>query len=224
MQNANIVEFNTVYCAQFIELSCSISSYGAKIGKQIKPYTDSSLPFFNKLNLEAKLNVLNALKTYEQICSDTIKEGYDLDSLSLIWYALRRLKLRPPSDLFKNLKKEHVIEIHDLTGLQIFRNFNFYDFCSYSLEELYCSPWSYLFQHEAGALEMILDFVKGVAVGKIDNVVDLESSPHEAKELYSENKNHVRTTFEYGSPLFGEDSRPSATLVAEDMKLVLNSN
>lgn len=188
--------------------------------KKIVPYLDPSLPHFSKLSINDKLKATESLKTYLEICNGTIDELGSLTSLKLVWFALKRLGLTPPSNLFSMLDESHVIEIHDLQGVQIFRNFNFYDFCSYTVEDLYCYPWSSLFEHEQSGFIQICEFVKKIATGQISKAVKLNMPQHFAKESFSVCKNEVTSVFEIGAPVFNDSGVPVATLVAERMQLI----
>ena len=200
----------------FRALAEKLADFGNDARVSIKPYRDPSLPHFSKLNALKKRESLNNLQTYVEICEDTIRNGYDLSSLQIVWHALKKFSLRAPFNLFENIKETDVIEIHNLEGIQIFRNFNFYSFCSYTIEELYSSSWDYLYEHGDSALATLTQFVSDCASGEWSGPRPLDIPEYSIKENYSEGKFNLLVQMKVGSPLFAADKKPAATIITSD--------
>lgn len=131
---------------EFAALANKTVEYAIIAGSRLIPFSSPSMPFFNKLNHIDKLKVISELKSFNEICEQILSEGKALtDAKAMTWYALRKFNLHFPSDLFDFINDENVIEIYNRDNIQIFRNFNFFDVTSYTLEDLLCRPWVDLF-------------------------------------------------------------------------------
>lgn len=210
---------------KFRELALEYQEYAARADIQLRPFRSEDLPLFTKLSDEAKAKVVRALGTCVKICRDTVAAGNQVgDSPALIWGALKELGLRPPSDLFGYITQNAVVEVHSSEGIQVFRNFNFYRYCSYSIEELYCGSWSYLYDRDETAATSIMDFVKGVFSGELRTTVPLSVPPHHVRERYSEGQHEVILQMQWGAPLFHDGtSAPAATIIIERIDFVSSS-
>ena len=143
------------------------------------------------------------------------------NSPALIWAGLKELGLRPCSDVFNLMTEDRVVEIYSNEGIQIFRNFAFYEFCSYSIEELYCGHWTELFDRSSEMNQACADFLTNVFTGKLENTADLDFPLHQVWEIYSPLKVKVELKMIYGSPLFQVGtSKPVAAMVIEKAKIV----
>lgn len=201
----------------FRELSLAYQKYGQEAGVKFKAFHDPSLPLFSAKSESERRAILNALAICVKICDAVKAEGHGMsDSPALIWRALMEFGLRPPSDLFSFIKPTSVIEVHSLEGIQIFRNFNFYRFCSYTIEELYSDSWELLFDRHDAPISAIIDFVMRCADGRVKNTQLTGIPLHVVGELFSENKNIVTLNMEFGAPLFDAfSSKPAATMMVE---------
>jgi hypothetical protein len=211
---------------KFLSLCVEISQMAKSIGVEVLPFVERSLPRFSSLTPEAQKLAFRNLSTYHGICSSTIQAGNSVqESKSLIWFAIKAFGFRPTSDLFNFVTDDHVIEIHDQTGVQIFRNFQFYKFCSYSIEELYCVSWPDLFSHEGEFTQQILEKGMLLLSGNVNSTIPFNVTDHKIQETNSICKFQIRANVEFGSPLFNfETGRPEATIVLEKGDLLNPEN
>lgn len=202
---------------QFRQLCTKVAEFGKGSGVTIVPYSTPDLPFFSRLPQEQQKSALEALKNYVTVCD--IIAANDIafqDTPKMIWRAITSMSLRPPSDLFLNLRQGDVIEIHNAHGIQIFRNFEFYEFCGYSIEELYSSPWNELFWHEPTGLHRLIEFSQSVLSGQVKNTISLQWPEHFIEETQSPFKYKIAARFRHGAPLFNKEGAPVAhILIAE---------
>ena len=207
---------------QFREFADEISALGAKAGVRITPYREESVPHFARQSEDKQLNIVNELATYVRICHATLSAGGKLDDSTVFtWNALKEFKLRPPSDLFNYIAEDNVIEIHTKEGIQIFRNFRFYECCSYSLEELACFPWNVLYRRNESAFMALMGAVQRMMSGAVRETIPLEGlGRHLIEEAHSPYKYKIDAEMNYGAPLFDEDNVPVATIVIERGKVM----
>lgn len=206
----------------FRELSRAYASFAARAGVEVIPFLDSELPLFSALDPYRQAEILNALGVCVKICERAQFEGSRGDqSPSLVWSALKEFKLRPPSDFFGYIQPDSVIEIHSPMGIQLFRNFNFYQYCSYTIEELYSQDWNTLFTRNGEIVVQMLDFVKKIYTGQVTHTVAPGIPAYTAEETTSRKRYQIKVEWVWGAPLFEEGtSVPMATIAIEKAQLL----
>jgi hypothetical protein len=186
----------------FKKLTTKISFLLSAEGVKIRPYVDG-LPHFTKLPYEKKQSVIDYLQFYCNLCVSQVSEGYRIkDSSSFTWRALRQLGLVPRSDLFQHMTDEMVCEIYSPDHVQLFRNFKFFEFCSYSLEELHCIEWWFLYERDAEINALIMDQGLKVATGEIPENIVPNIPRHILRERDSMDKISLSFEFTLFGPLY----------------------
>jgi hypothetical protein len=158
---------------------------------------------FAKLDEKSRSRAIEGLKFYLHLCEVATERSWaPLNDHRLTWYALKRIGLKPPSSLFTHLQPESCIEIYDSAGVQIYRNFNFCKYVTYSLEELLIYPWTDLY----GRNDEIFKHM-GVVAGQAftsKDPFDPAIPVHPVRELRSMGHREMNIHFEWVSPLFNE--------------------
>jgi hypothetical protein len=198
-----------------------ISMLLASEGLHRRAYLEG-LPFFGRLSIDQKKDIVEQLSFYQDLCSEQIAEGFSLkDSPTFIWRALRSLGLTPPSDLFSTITQEDIIEIYSSENRQLFRNFNFFEYCSYSFEELHSLEWWHLFQRDGEVLRKLYEPVDLLMSGKVRESIVPNVEPHVISEISSEDRLSMQYDIRLVSPLF-KNRQPAAYLVVERAQLIKN--
>jgi len=204
---------------QFKDLSNKLSVLLATEGIDVKPYVNG-LPFFSSLSIGSQQAVNEHLKLYYSLCCEQLSEGYQLsDGASFLWRALRRLGLVPRSDLFQHFTKDSVIEIYSFENKQLFRNINFFKFCSYTLEELHAVEWWRLFQRDDSITQRLYGYAAQIFNGERANNFIPDVSKHTVYELASADKLVMEINFNIMGPL-KRNHQTEALIVAEDVRIV----
>jgi hypothetical protein len=208
---------------RFRELATEVARQGEIIGVEIVPYRDANLPFFSELASEKRKSILEDLADYVAICQATKAQGYDLnDGPRLLWNALLKFGLRPTSDLFQFAHDGNVIEIHNQNFVQIFRNFRFYECCSYTLEELHCFPWTTLYRRVQAVEGQLIEAVTDIFAGKVTRTLRLDIAPHVIEETQSPFRFRIQAQVRHISPLYDENTGKVAATVVIEQGSVLN--
>lgn len=207
---------------RFKTLALRYRDFALQAGVELTPFRDESLPLFTEQTSERRSQILEALGVRVDVCEETVAQGKSVsDSPVLVWNALKKLKLRPTSDLFSSITGNRVVEVHSLEGVQLFSNFNYYRYTSYSLEDLYCAPWNELFAHEPGSLEKLIGVVTKIATGEWTTTAPTGIPPHRVSEARSEQGFEILLDMQLASPLFAEGtSTPVASVVLEEVSFV----
>ena len=186
---------------KFTYLSEGLAKFAHKLNIPLLPYRDSKLPHFSTLSAELKEVVIKSLEDIYAIYSSIEQESKDIaDSKTVLWYTIKRLGLRPSSDLFAAINDADIIEIHTPT-LQIFRNLNFFRLCSYSIEEVTSIHWTELFYRDQKYTDQIIACGATVFT-KQESIITTAIEPHVTEELMSELKLNVHYNMKAMYPLF----------------------
>jgi len=206
---------------RFRELADKYAHFASQAGVELRGYREPSLPHFTSQSEENRAAILSALERCVHICEQTRSEGHSMsDSPALIWVALKEFGFHPPSDLFNHIDRQSVIEVHSNQGIQFFRTFNFYKYCSYSLEELYCMPWFQLFEREEKYINQMIALATKIFTGETRNTVPMNLPVHVVKEKFSVGQHQVKLNMKFIAPAFDVNGAPAATIVVEGIKPV----
>lgn len=168
---------------EFKYLALRVSEFASEAETPVIPYHDPNLLLFRQADQNHKLAINAGLRSIVDICEACVAEGVHLkDQPQFLWMALTRLSLRPTSDFFSHLQSEDIVEIHGPAG-QIFRNFNYYRYCSYSLEELSSIHWTKLYDRNRDLENQLVGMTKQVIDRKCTIFADQEK--HIVKETSS---------------------------------------
>ncbi len=206
---------------QFRRLANEISKLAENVNVNIISYRDEGLPCFSKLDGNQQLEVLKQLNSYLKICQNTLEQyGKDNFSVQMTWSSLKDHGLIPCNDLFDKITSEDVIEIHDMNHKQIFRNLVYFKYCSYSIEDLHCLPWTELYYRPKEDLDQLISYAQMVAKQPPKNTLYCNLGPHLIRELNSLNRYNILNTVKYYSPLFNKQGHMVAAIAIESPKLI----
>lgn len=186
------------------------------------PFRHESLPYFAKLTLIEQQDAVMRLAQYVSICQDVIASGGDLrDSRTFTWRAMRSFGFLPNSSLFSTMGSDDVVEIYDTQNVQIFRNLQFFKYCSYTLEDLYSRSWPELFirenqAHTEAALALITALIETKSRETI--VPDLETQI--VYETDSRSNVRVEIDFSAISILYDRSEQPRAFISVETFRVL----
>ncbi len=181
----------------FLEASDSVRTLAARLGISVLPVLDLENPSFLRLNTADQAAVLERLKIYSGLLEQASSAEL-LDEKKLLWFALSRLRLAPPSDLLDMMQEGDLIEVY-VGDRQVYRSFNYYNYCSYSLDELETIPWSELFARDEQWTNEIFKEI-GSCLGT-RKVITSQVPAHEVREIRSAYKNKFLYQLKYIVPL-----------------------
>lgn len=142
---------------RFHALSEQLSGLIEREGWGVLPYKMLSLPFFRQLTTDQKQLVVRQLADYISICERVQADGLSIkNSLFLVKKALQHYSVHVHDDVMKLIQDRYVVEFYNMNHLQMFRTFNFFEFTSYTIEDIYCRPWYSLFDRDPHITEKLL--------------------------------------------------------------------
>ncbi|MEK2690833.1 hypothetical protein [Bdellovibrio sp. GT3] len=206
---------------EFMSIALNISEMLKGEGKTVRPFVEG-LPHFSKLPTEKKLHIIQQVRFYQELCQGQLNDGYKIsDSPTFTWRAFRHLGLAPCKDFFSFLTQDDIVEIYSKDQIQLFRNFTFFDFCSYTLEELYTFEWWNLFQREEKHTQMILDEVAKVISGEIQSTYEPGLPAHELREIRSAERYSMTMSLRCLAPVY-KNKQIEGLVVLERARILNN--
>lgn len=159
--------------SKFKFYSAKISGLISEEGILFRPFANPGLPYFNMLPENEQKDVIRDLTNYYHICT-AVKEssGSLKDTRLMTEFALRQFGHTVAKEDLELIESHHLIEIYNLSHLQIFRSFRFFELSSYTLEDLYCRKWYHLYErnqddHIATA-EKVTEFMQNPVTTKLN--------------------------------------------------------
>lgn len=223
--SAEILDLQTAavqsYEDAFKNFSQKICMMFSTEGVYRKPYLEG-LPYFSVLSNAEKESIVEHLRFYCELCEAQIAEGFKLrDNLSFTWRAFRKLDLVPRGDVFGHMTDDDLIEIYSCENKQLYRNFKFFEVCTYTLEELYSREWWVLYERDSEITMKIFDMGARVMSGEIVESYIPDIQPHRLKEINSAERSTVLQQVKLMSPL-KRNKRVEAILVVESATPIAN--
>jgi hypothetical protein len=207
--------------AEFKILAEGITDFFTDHGLKTRPYGDPSLKHFSKLSPERKDHSLYRLRAFYRSLEATILAGEKISNNSqALWHALKTLNVIPDSDIFSKFQNEDVIEYYDVTGTQIWRNFNYMKICSYTFEELTCHDWPTLYVRDQKLNESLVALmIDTVNTGhRGPKFIDVDY--HVCDERFSEDRYRLHVRHDYICPLFDTSQQAAGFIVTSKVKVV----
>ena len=130
-----------------------------------------------------------------------------VNELELLHKFLTYKRCLVPENMEDFIGPEDVIEVYDYRGIQQYRSFNFFNLCTYTLEDIFTHEWWHLYERNEFVTRQI-----GVMAGRIfaNNesapvVLDLPS--HVAREIWSPGRSTLRVKQKVLFPIRGFDGQ-----------------
>ena len=94
-------------------------------------------------------------------------------------------KLHTNYNLNEILDETDVIEIYDVNHIQMYRSFNFFQYCSYSFEEIFTNEWWRLFQRSVFVTNKLVEVGVNTINNQIKEIQHVNCPDHWVEEIYS---------------------------------------
>lgn len=149
------------------------------------------------------LSLLEYWRHYNAILQEIRAQGTEgLSGSQMVWRMLQRGGLTPTQDVLGKIEDDDVVEIYDLKNQQIFRNIKFFEYCSFSLEDLFVGDWVGLTKRESRWAERALTQVGLIQAGLLRTTLDMRKvvSRHRVTELRGEQLSYW-IELKWGAPL-----------------------
>jgi hypothetical protein len=186
-------------------------------GISLKGYDENSLKCFLALPEPKQKILTHAVTDYLEIVArvpgaldpfEKISVEHEIKYLSL---ALRRYGLRTRDQDFDFLKDGDIIEVYNSDWIQLYRNFEFFRHCSYTLLDLICNEVYVLYERPQQIVESMIKFCTEVLANGRETVPYMVPV-HILRERYLNARKAFRIQFKYVSPLIDASGKTVAIL------------
>lgn len=171
---------------EFIDLSVKLQKVLGRERLFVIPFEELGLPFFTSLSHEQRTQVIQQMQTLLEIANDL--QSHDLkvtDPANLIRTFFKKFNLHAPAWVIDSITKDDFVDVWNFDSRLVVASFNFFDICSYSLEEIFCRPWSELFSREGDVHIQLFQLARSLLNGEITQPVDTTYIPqHKVRETY----------------------------------------
>ncbi len=173
-----------------------------RIGFKVTPYNSLNIQKCEMMDPSEREQVLKTARAYLQSVQDA-PEFVDSKQfqIDLLKQTLNKLGLQPYDDFYNQIEGDDVIEIHMLNeGIQVFRSFSFFQFCSFNLFDLLAYKWYELYDRPQKSSQDIQTKIVEL-MNTVKHTVSLETwEKHIVKER-KESPLLVELSFKFISPL-----------------------
>lgn len=151
-----------------------------------------------------KKRILDDVIKYNSVIDSMSTADAEISNKSALWVALKLFGIPSSLDeLFQYIEESDVIEVYRYDGIQVFRNLNFHDICSYELPELFIHPWDTLFYRPSNITSQLEGVSIKVFTGQHRGILNLESivGEHSMCEIFSPKRHKLKMRFKHLYPL-----------------------
>lgn len=169
-----------------------------------------------------KKRIYEDVSSYNSILDSMADSDPQVSNKSALWVALKLFGIPSSLDeLFKYIEESDVIEVYRYDGIQVFRNLNFHDVCSYELPELFIYTWDQLFYRPAHITQKIAESAESLFLGKHRGIVDLDTliGSHALCETFSPKRYKLSMYFKYLYPLRNKQNNVDYIVAVSKVKV-----
>ncbi|MBT4760553.1 MAG: hypothetical protein HOO06_02545 [Bdellovibrionaceae bacterium] len=187
----------------------------------INAYTPYSLSHFYNLPLGKQQEIYNNFKYYSDFCYEIHNSGVSLkDNVKTLRAAFNTLKMRTSDSFLTNIVDTDLIEIYNMEGRQIFRNFRLFEMSSLSLLELISNEWPELFERSLDVTEHIHKHITQALSGQQD-LISMENVPtHLMRERMTDVKIAHFVNFKFIAPVYTGPEKIENFIISSGSKKV----
>jgi len=134
-------------------------------------------------------------------------------------FGLRILGLKPIDDIFSFLSPGDVVEIHDFSGIQIYRNIAAFNFISFSLAEILCLPWTELYLRPSLVINAMMSEANRLMSNPV-GTIPIRFSEHVVTESGPDKPLTVHLNFKFISPMADSEGQITAVLTTKTCRII----
>ncbi|MBK7890371.1 MAG: hypothetical protein IPJ84_05820 [Bdellovibrionales bacterium] len=172
--------------------------------------------------LDTQLRLVNALEKYVSSISNIQADGIRFnESKKALWHLFVQNRWRLDDQIFSEIDESDVVEVYLADGTQFFRNFNYFQYSSYTLADLIFCPWEELIEHESNSRAELIDISKRIFGGNASPKERFKLAPYVARERFSEQRFTAELKSKFICPIRGRlTGNNEAALVVWSIRLV----
>ncbi len=212
--NALTISSIDISRCELIEFKRLAEEYCALVnqfGFNVLPHRDWKVLNFEKCSLLQKKRAILYLDANLEILKECIASGENpKNSARLLWRILKKIKATPESDIFDKISEGDVIEVYLDDHTQIFRNLEFFNHTSFTIDELLCGTWYKLYKRDFISTLKMMKMAFRILTGTLQTTTAWNVPPHIFDEVGSSESLKQLIELKYLSPLKNNGKRIGA--------------
>ena len=181
----------------------------------------SSNPVFLDLEPDVRQRIVTSLEREVRVLKSLSSAQTDMDfDRKFIWRSMLDMNILPHKDFWKYYNKNCVVEFYNSHGIQLFRNFNFYHFCSYTIEDVYTRTLFDLYERDKKINDLITHRSLPFFLRDVKTSVNPEIPDHCLVEKNSDKENKIRMRINRLVPLKLRNHPDIILAVIEECKIL----
>jgi hypothetical protein len=141
---------------------------------------------FLSLEREEQQWIIHRLEDYLTICKRVHRAGHPVKNARfLVEESLRHFNFTCDLKVEALIKPDYVVEFYGKDHRQIFRTFNYFEFTSYTIEEIYCRPWYVLYERDEAVTQQLIESVGPILEDQKMDPVFFDMPEHSIEERTS---------------------------------------
>lgn len=171
-------------------------------GLLVRPYQLASLPFFQALSLPEQQQAIHLIENYCAVCQSARQAGASLrDGRAILDQALDHFNLQVDPEVFSFISPRTVFEFYSVNQTQFFRTANFFEYTSYTIEDLYSRSWMNLYDRDEQITRKIIGYATQILSGAAKGIVRPDLPEHIILERASLEKIKISVFIECFAPI-----------------------
>jgi len=197
------------------------SNFAAQAGKTVRRATPEKLQTtLLSMDDAQKDRMITRLETEIAVFEEMIRAGESLSNPGRqLWRYLLTTKQVPCSDLFDKIRQTDTIQVFGIDHRLLFASLNFYDYVSFTLEQVFTETWHRAVTRDQRVSEELYKELMMMISGEIRHTVEGKVPSHLVEEVDTELliKSHLRV--KWMSPTFSNEKNPHQMAVIAVVEL-----
>lgn len=196
------IELSRCRSEEFKKLSTEYCRLITHFGYKAKPFRNDLPLRFESSSAAQKMRAIAYLDANIEILNECVASGESpKNSAQMLWRILRKIKATPEMDIFDKIEEGDVVEVYYDDHVQIFRNLEFFNYCSFTVDELLCGKWYNLYKRDFVSTLKMLRMAFKLLSRKLDVTTAWNVPEHIFDEVGSEEKLRHSIILKYASPI-----------------------
>lgn len=194
--------------SEFVRVATQLSDVLSANGFPFTMFLDPELPYFSSLPEEEQERVIKSIDAMGLVCASVVKDGLTLDrNRTIAWRMLKALKMRPLGDVFERFEENDLFEIFNSYNQVVYASPWFMSATGYTLEDLYCRPWTELWGRPKEVVAALTEIVRKTIDPSNESTIVPEMPPSAVWELHTSKSRHGTVQPKAFSPVIDWDSK-----------------
>lgn len=131
----------------------------------------SAWQVFSSMPSEAQEKIVSGWNTQADFIEGALRENVGVcDEIGMLKYAMGRLGFMSDMGMFADISPDDVVEIYGPDYVQVYRSYNYFTYCNYSLVELAAYPWYELYERSSTIIKQLLEMTESILQGKVSRI------------------------------------------------------